>query len=124
MSESNSGAGGADAGEARISDLDDYQRAAARTINPALDDAQRMLDAACGLAEESGEILGHVRKHLMQGRPLDRVAVTLELGDALWCLAITAQSLGISLSAIAAANVAKLQARHPDGFEAERNVAS
>jgi NTP pyrophosphatase (non-canonical NTP hydrolase) len=110
----------AGAGEARISDLDDYQRAAARTINPALDDAQRLLDAACGLTEESGEILGHVRKHLMQGCPLDRVAVTLELGDALWCLAITAQALGISLSDIAAANVAKLGKRHPDGFATER----
>ncbi len=107
-----------------MSDLDDYQRAAARTINPALDDGQRLLDAACGLAEESGEILGHVRKHLMQGRPLDRVAVTLELGDALWCLAITAHSLGVSLSDVAAANVVKLRARHPDGFGTERGVTS
>lgn len=107
-----------------MSELDDYQRAAARTINPALDDGQRLLDAACGLAEESGEILGHVRKQLMQGRALDRAAVTLELGDALWCLAITAHSLGISLSDVASANLAKLRARHPDGFTRERNVAS
>jgi NTP pyrophosphatase (non-canonical NTP hydrolase) len=110
--------------DVRASDLDDYQRAAARTINPALDDGQRLLDAACGLAEESGEILGHVRKHVMQGRALDRTEVTLELGDALWCLAITAQTLGISLSDVAAANVAKLQARHPDGFASKPTVAS
>ncbi|MEO7455307.1 MAG: MazG nucleotide pyrophosphohydrolase domain-containing protein, partial [Gemmatimonadaceae bacterium] len=68
--------------------LDGYQEMAARTVNPALDDAQRLLDAAAGLAEEAGEVLGHVRKHVMQGRALDRDAVVKELGDALWCLAI------------------------------------
>jgi NTP pyrophosphatase (non-canonical NTP hydrolase) len=96
--------------------LDEYQRAAARTVNPALDDAHRLLDAAAGLAEEAGEVLAHARKHLMQGRALDRDAVTAELGDALWCLAIAAQSMGVSLSDVARRNEEKLRARHPDGF--------
>jgi NTP pyrophosphatase (non-canonical NTP hydrolase) len=98
--------------------LDDYQDAAARTINPSLTDEQRLLDAAAGLAEEAGEVLSHVRKHLMQGRALDRDAVTKELGDALWCVAIVARSLGMPLSDVAARNVEKLRARHPDGFRA------
>jgi NTP pyrophosphatase (non-canonical NTP hydrolase) len=97
-----------------------YQQAAARTINPALSDDQRLLDAAAGLAEEAGEVLGHVRKHLMQGRALDRASVVAELGDALWCIAIVAHSLGVTLDDVADANVAKLRARHPDGFRAER----
>ena len=96
--------------------LDMYQDAAARTINPALTPDQRLLDAAAGLAEEAGEVLGLVRKHVMQGRPLDRAAVTRELGDALWCLAITARTLGISLSEVARANQKKLRERHPEGF--------
>ena len=96
--------------------LDDYQARAARTINPALDDGQRLLDAACGLAEEAGEVLAHVRKHVMQGRALDRAAVAEELGDALWCVAIAARTLGVSLEAVAQGNLAKLAARHPDGF--------
>ncbi len=96
--------------------LDDYQRAATRTINPALDDQQRLLDAAAGLAEEAGEVLGHVRKHVMQGRTLDRDALTRELGDALWCIAIAAQSLGVSLSEVARMNEDKLHRRHPHGF--------
>ena len=96
--------------------LDAYQAAAARTVNPALDDNQRLLDAAAGLAEEAGEVLGHVRKHVMQQRPLDRNALAEELGDALWCIAVVARTLGLSLSQVAAANEAKLRARHPDGF--------
>jgi NTP pyrophosphatase (non-canonical NTP hydrolase) len=96
--------------------LDEYQDAAARTINLALTGEQRLMDAAAGLAEEAGEVLAHVRKHVMQGRALDREAVTRELGDALWCLAIVARSLDVPLSAVAASNMAKLKARHPRGF--------
>jgi NTP pyrophosphatase (non-canonical NTP hydrolase) len=96
--------------------LDDYQREASRTRNPALSERDRRMDAASGLAEESGEVLGLVRKHLMQGKPLDRQQLVHELGDALWCLAAVASDAGITLSEVAAANVAKLRARHPDGF--------
>jgi NTP pyrophosphatase (non-canonical NTP hydrolase) len=96
--------------------LDDYQAAAARTTNPKLDDKQRLLDAAAGLAEESGEILGLIRKHAYQSRELDREKLTIELGDALWCLAMTARSAGITLDDVATANMAKLSARYPQGF--------
>jgi NTP pyrophosphatase (non-canonical NTP hydrolase) len=99
------------------STLDQYQAVAARTINPALNDEQRLLDAAAGLAEEAGEVLSHIRKHVMQARALDRDAVTRELGDALWCLAITAQTLGVPLSEVARVNIEKLRARYPDGMK-------
>lgn len=97
-------------------DLDSYQEAAARTINPSLGDDDRLLDAAAGLAEEAGEVLAHVRKHLMQGRDLDREALATELGDALWCIAVAARTLGIPLSEVARRNEQKLRDRHPDGF--------
>jgi NTP pyrophosphatase (non-canonical NTP hydrolase) len=100
------------------SELDDYQLAAARTINRSLTDEQRLLDAAAGLAEEAGEVLAHVRKHLMQGRELDREAVARELGDALWCIAIVARSLDVPLSEVAARNLDKLATRYPEGFPA------
>jgi NTP pyrophosphatase (non-canonical NTP hydrolase) len=93
--------------------LDGYQTEARRTINRGLTDDQRLLDASAGLAEESGEVLSHVRKHLFQGRPLDREAMALELGDVLWCVAIAADTLGISLQDVARRNVEKLRARHP-----------
>ena len=91
-----------------------YETAAARTINPALDANERLIDAAAGLAEESGEVLSIIRKHLYQGRELDREKLEKELGDALWCLAMTARAAGLSLDSIAAINVAKLEQRYPD----------
>ena len=97
-------------------DLDAYQEGAVRTVNPALTHDQRLLDAAAGLAEEAGEVLGHVRKHIMLQRALDRDAVVRELGDALWCLATAAHTLGVTLSEVARVNQEKLRARHPDGF--------
>ena len=96
-----------------VTTLDGYQTEARRTINLTLTEDQRFLDASAGLAEEAGEVLSHVRKHVLQGRPLDRDAVTLELGDALWCLAITADTLGVSLADVARRNVEKLRLRHP-----------
>jgi len=95
-------------------EFSEYETAAARTINPALDANGRLIDAAAGLAEEAGEALSLVRKHLYQGRELDREKLEKELGDVLWCLAMTAKAAGLSLESIAAANVAKLAARHPD----------
>lgn len=97
-------------------DFDHYSAAARRTINPALSTPDRLLDAAAGLAEEAGEVLGLVRKHRMQSRPLDTDRLREELGDALWCLTIAATSAGLSLGEVASANVQKLRARHPDGF--------
>jgi NTP pyrophosphatase (non-canonical NTP hydrolase) len=96
--------------------LDEYQNAATRTTNLKLSEKERMLDAAAGLAEEAGEILGFVRKHVYQSHPLQRESLTIELGDALWCLAMTAKSAGLSLEQIAASNVAKLRTRYPEGY--------
>ena len=45
--------------------FDEYQEAALRTVNPALDDRDRLLDASAGLAEEAGEVLGLVRKRCL-----------------------------------------------------------
>jgi NTP pyrophosphatase (non-canonical NTP hydrolase) len=96
--------------------LDDFQQAAIRTINPALTERDRLIDASAGLAEEAAEVLGLIRKRTLQGRDISTDRLTEELGDALWCLAITAHSLGIPLSQIAASNQAKLRRRYPEAF--------
>lgn len=101
--------------------LSDYQTAALRTLNRALSAEEQMVDAAAGLAEEAGEVLGVVRKHRFQGRPLDRAAVVEELGDVLWCLAALAASVGAPLDEVAESNLAKLRGRHPGGLSAPPN---
>jgi len=102
--------------------LDDYQQAAARTMNPALDRERRLMDAAAGLAEEAGEVMGQVRKALYVGHLLDRERMVKELGDALWCLAALATTLDVPLSEVAATNLEKLRRRFPDGFSTEASL--
>ena len=92
--------------------LDEFQKAAARTLNSRLDDREKLLDAAAGVAEEAGEVLAHVRKHLYQERPLDRARLAEELGDVLWCVAAVATMADLELSAVAKQNQEKLAARH------------
>ncbi|HSA55597.1 MAG TPA: MazG nucleotide pyrophosphohydrolase domain-containing protein [Gemmatimonadaceae bacterium] len=93
--------------------LDEYQRAARRTIHPDLSDVDRLVDAAAGLAEEAGEVLGQVRKHVYQARPFDRDAFREELGDALWCIAAAAAAAGVTLDEVARGNLDKLARRWP-----------
>lgn len=87
-------------------------------MNPRLTDNERLLDAAAGVAEEAGEVLAHVRKHLYQQRALDRERLAEELGDVLWCLAATATAAGLSLENVAAGNTQKLALRWPHGMPA------
>ena len=96
--------------------FDEYEQLARRTINPALSRDERLLDAAAGLSEEAGEVLGLVRKQQFQHRQTTTEQFAEELGDVLWCLAMTANTLGLSLHEIAEGNVRKLEARHPHGF--------
>ncbi|MHB1072544.1 MAG: nucleoside triphosphate pyrophosphohydrolase family protein [Gemmatimonadaceae bacterium] len=101
--------------------FDEYDAAAGRTVNARLDDRDRLLDAAAGLAEEGGEVLGLVRKHLFMGHALDRDRLATELGDALWCLAMTARAAGLTLDAVAEGNLAKLRVRYPEGYSDARS---
>lgn len=89
-------------------------------MNARLTDGERLLDAAAGTAEEAGEVLAHVRKHLFQDRPLDGEKLAEELGDVLWCIASTATAAGLSLGEIAALNTRKLARRWPEGMPSGR----
>ena len=82
-------------------------------MNSALPPDELLIDAAAGLAEEAGEVLGLVRKHLYRDRPLDAARLTEELGDVLWCIAAMATARGLSLETIAAGNIDKLRQRYP-----------
>lgn len=81
-----------------------------------------IIHAALGLASEAGEVAGLVQKWQGQGHPLDRAAVLDELGDALWFAAKLARMLDTPLSHIMLANVAKLEARYPNGWDTDRSM--
>jgi NTP pyrophosphatase (non-canonical NTP hydrolase)/Na+-transporting methylmalonyl-CoA/oxaloacetate decarboxylase gamma subunit len=97
-------------------DANYYQKLAMRTESSNVTDENRMVNAALGLAGESGELADMVKKHKFQGHEFDVVAAKKELGDVLWYAAQMATALGISLGEVLAMNIQKLQERFPGGF--------
>lgn len=103
--------------------MDEYQQQAARTDTWRQDDGPRagLHHAVFMLASEAGEVAGLLQK-LYQGHELNEVALKLELSDALWAIAKAARVMGWNLSEVAEANLEKLRARYPNGFESERSI--
>ena len=100
----------------------EYQRQALRTLNPALDRRDVLINGVMGLCGEAGEALDIVKKHLAQGHELDREGLIKELGDVAWYLAETAWALDVPLEAVLQRNLDKLRARYPEGFDSERSI--
>lgn len=102
--------------------FDDYQhdanRTAAGTTGPL-----RLAIFGLGLAGEAGEVVDYLKKGLGHGHAIDPEVIKKELGDVLWYLAAIAGEFNLSLNEIAAANVAKLRARYPNGFTPEASRA-
>lgn len=101
--------------------LADYQRQAARTIGGGGD--RGLAACALGIAGEAGEVADLFKKSLFHLHPIDVVKVQKELGDVLWYIAAIATLLDLDLAEIAAGNLAKLQARYPEGFSPEASMA-
>ena len=102
--------------------LNEYQKLAMTTLNPALEKKDVLINGVMGLCGESGEAIDIVKKHLHQGHELDREKLIKELGDIAWYLAETATALDVSLEEVLERNIEKLRSRYPEGFSAERSV--
>lgn len=94
----------------------EYTAAAERTINRDLTPDEQLGAQALGLMAEAGEVANDIKKHLYQGRELDKAHVLEECGDTLWSLANLIRMMGGTIEGVMEANVAKLKARYPDGF--------
>ena len=102
--------------------INEYQQLALRTLNPALDRREVLINGVMGLCGEAGEAIDIVKKHLAQGHALDREGLIRELGDVAWYLAETAHALDVDLETVLAANLEKLRRRYPEGFEARKSM--
>ena len=102
--------------------INEYQKLAMSTLNPALSEKDVLINGVMGLCGESGEAIDIVKKWLAQGHELDKEKLAKELGDICWYLAETATALDLSLEDIMAANIEKLKKRYPEGFDTERSV--
>ena len=102
--------------------INEYQKLAMTTLNPALSEKEVLLNGVMGLCGESGEAIDLVKKWMMQGHELDKAHLAQELGDVAWYLAETATAIGCDLETILQANIDKLKARSPEGFTADRSM--
>lgn len=102
--------------------VNEYQKLAMVTLNPALSKKDILINGVMGLCGESGEAIDIVKKHLAQGHPLDRERLIKELGDVAWYLAETAWALDVSLETVMQQNIDKLRARYPEGFDTEKSM--
>ena len=103
-------------------DINEYQRRAMATLNPALDKRDVLINGVMGLCGESGEAIDIVKKHLAQGHALDTQRLAKELGDVAWYLAETATAIGYELQDILLMNLEKLQKRYPEGFTVDDSI--
>lgn len=102
--------------------VNEYQKLAMTTLNPALDKKDVLINGVMGLCGESGEAIDIVKKWLAQGHALDREKLAKELGDIAWYLAETATALDLNLEDIFQANIDKLKKRYPEGFDTDRSI--
>lgn len=98
----------------------DYQQKAARTMNWELTYGEQEQHALHGMVAEIGEVHSIYQK-VYQGHALDMNHVKREVGDLLWFIAELCTANDWEMDDIANANICKLQARYPDGFDAEKS---
>jgi NTP pyrophosphatase (non-canonical NTP hydrolase) len=99
----------------------DYQREAQRTATPNLALHEALTIGGLGIAGEAGEVADHIKKIVFHHHDLNREKLAEEMGDVLWYIALVCTALDISLGDVMEANIAKLRARYPDGWSAERS---
>lgn len=80
---------------------------------------QRILHALLGIGDESGELQGAIKKHLIYGKEFDPVNIIEEAGDLLWYLVILLDAVDSSIGHAIEVNNKKLAARYAKGFTAK-----
>ena len=102
--------------------LNEYQNETNRTAPPIDDTISCLVNFSMGLSGESGEVTDHLKKVAFHGHELDTQHIAKELGDILWYVARSAETIGFTLEDIAMMNVEKLNKRYPNGFNSEDSV--
>lgn len=99
----------------------EYQKLAARTINPETTSYEQSMHALHGMVGEIGEIHSIYQKYY-QGHELNKEHIQKELGDLLWFIAEFCTAHCWTLEDTMQMNIDKLMARYPEGFDSERSL--
>ena len=100
-------------------DFKDYQNRGYTAIQPHTDEKDTVLNWMVGLAEEVGEVAGHVKHCYYGNESISSEKVASELGDVLWYLMALTTSLGLNFDTVATLNLAKLEYRFGGKFSEE-----
>ena len=101
-----------------------YQQAAMRTCRHTPGSQQALVEAALGLAGETGEAVDIVKKTMFGGHPFDKEKLMLEMGDIAWYLAEMCLALNVSFQDILEMNIKKQEKRYPKGvFTTQDSIA-
>ena len=100
----------------------EYQKLAMKTLNPALNKKEILVNGVMGLNGESGEVIDIVKKHMFQGHELDKDKIKKELGDVMWYVAEVCEALDLSLDEVMEGNIEKLRKRFKDGFTVNESI--
>ena len=101
--------------------LNEYQKLAERTMNPALTKEETLHHALHGLSAEIGEIHSIYQK-VLQGHKIHIDELKKEVGDAMWFIAEFCTVNGWTMDDIGTMNIDKLRERYPEGFSEERSL--
>ncbi len=100
-------------------ELNEYQKKAVETA--IYSDKFKIIYPALGLGEESGEVIGKIKKWLRGDDGESEMSserkeeLKKELGDVLWNIANLSHDLGFKLSDVALANIEKIESRKNRG---------
>lgn len=79
------------------------------------DSPMDLMHAIVGMSGELGEVLEVIKKHVFHGKELDKLDLTIELGDFKWYEAVFLKLMKITMSDTMKANKTKLDSRYKDG---------
>jgi NTP pyrophosphatase (non-canonical NTP hydrolase) len=82
----------------------------------------RTLHGVTGIATEAAELIAGYLKWIFGDEALDTVNIGEEVGDLFWYAAILSDEHGFAFEKIMGTNIAKLQRRFPDKFDAARAI--
>ena len=101
----------------------EYQKQAMKFASPVSTATKEnlLIQGVMGLNGEAGEAIDIVKKHLFHGHDLDKEHLAKELGDVMWYVATSAESIGYALDDIMQMNIDKLTARYGDHFDSEKS---
>lgn len=97
----------------------DYQADVMDTANGIGNSLPLLTNWALGLTGEAGEVADIVKKHVFHGKELDKKHLAEEVGDVLWYAAMVCNWLEVDMGEVMRANIEKLKARHPNGFDGD-----